>query len=249
MKRTFIKSITGFALCAILTPVYSGEHWYFTYGVGLVRPEINSNATVNNNSGASSPFNKDIYTSSKSNSTAFLLEIGKYWDIPGIGLKTFSLGAQYQHFMPTDIGKNITQYSSPDFLNYHYSLDLEANILMMNGRVTLFSWKNFSPFINVGAGLSQLITSGYSETALRGVTARTSPDFKRNTNYYFAYQAGAGISWEFNQTFFASINYIYQPLSGIQTDNGDEAWSNRKLDFGNTYASSVFITFTNVFNS
>ncbi len=41
--------------------------------------------------------------------------------------------------MPTDIGNQIMLYSSPQFLNYQYDLDLEANILLLTAKFELFS--------------------------------------------------------------------------------------------------------------
>lgn len=244
MKRTFIKSTIALALYFALPAAYSAPVWYYTFGAGMARPVINTSTLVDNNSGAISPFNNDIYTSNKGNNAAFLLEIGKRWTISDTRLKALSLGLQYQHFFPTDIGHQITQYSSPQFLNYSYDLDLSANILMLNAKVDLFSWKKITPFINVGGGILQLTASGYGETAYSGITARTSPAFQRNENYQLTYQAGAGFSWELNPSSFVSINYLYMPLTKFATKGGAGPWSNRKLDFGDKYAQSIFITFT-----
>lgn len=249
MKQTVIKSIAGLALYALLPTAYSATDWYFTYGAGIVRPEVCSVARINNNSGAASPYNMDIYTSTESNTGTFLFEIGKRWDIARANVKALSLGLQYQYFMPTDRGKSITQNSSPDFLNYHYNLDLSANILMLNAKTELLSWKKITPFIKIGAGLSQIIASGYNETAFSGITARTSPAFKRNVNNQFTYQLGAGINWEVNSNFFASINYLYQPLSCFESGRGNGTWSDGKLKFGKTYANSVYLTITQILAS
>jgi len=61
-----------------------------------------------------------------------------------------------------------------------------------------------------------------------------------------SYQFGAGVSVELTQALFASINYIYQPLTRFETSGGKEAWSNDRLYLGDAYAHSVFFTFTHV---
>ena len=117
---------------------------------------------------------------------------------------------------------------------------------MLNAKAELFSWRKIAPFINIGGGILQLIATNYSETPLPDVTARTSPNFARNANYQFAYQLGAGINWEMNPNSIVSINYMYQPLTRFDTKGGTNAWSNRKLNYGDTAAHSIFITFTHV---
>lgn len=247
MKRAVIYTIGTLLLLGSLPIAYSAPQWYVTYGAGIVRPNITSQTLVNNNSGATPPYNNDIYTTDESNVPALLLEVGKRWNIQKPGLKSLALGLQYQYYMPTDIGKHVIQYSSPAFFNYLYSLNLEANILLLNAKIELFSWKNLSPFINAGAGILQLTADDYTEYPLPGVTARTSPGFGRHANYRLTYQAGAGLNWEVNKTWSTSINYIYQPLTSFSTGGGKGAWSNRKLNFSNPYANSLFLTINYIF--
>lgn len=244
MKRTLIKSVIALAASGFAAVAFSAPQWYATYGVGAVKPGINTHVLVNNNSGASPPYNNDTYTSQNSNAPALLVEIGEKYNMPGNMLEALLLGLQYQHIFATSIGKDIIQYSSPDFLNYHYDLNLEANILLLNGKFDLFTWKQITPFINLGAGVLQFIASDYNEYALSGVTARTSPDYQKNVIYRATYQAGAGFSWHLTNTLIASANYIYRPLSHFETKNGKGTWSDRNLNFGDVNANSVFVTLT-----
>jgi opacity protein-like surface antigen len=243
-KRTLTKLIIASVASVMGTAAYSAPQWYLTYGGGIVRPYINSHTLVNNNSGSAPPFNNDTYTSHNSNAPALLLETGKRWEISGSVIKALLIGLQYQHVFATDIGKNIYQYSSPEYLNYTYQLDLEANKLLINSKVELFSWKRFTPFVNLGAGYLQLISSDYNEYALSGVTARTSPNFQNDITYRLTYQVGGGFNWQLNKSLIASINYIYQPLTRFETKGGKGVWSNRKLNFGGVSANSIFITLT-----
>lgn len=244
MKRTFMKLMVNVAAFAILPTAYSAPQWYFTYGAGVARPYIDHSAVVNNNSGAMPPYNNDTYTSHNTNGAALLFELGKRWEISESVLKAFMLGFQYQHILPTNIGKNIYQYSSPEFLNYHYDLDLEANILLLNSKMELFSWKKITPFINVGVGVLQLSASDYAEYAVSNVTPRTSPNFQNNTSYRFTYQLGFGLSWQLSNALQASISYVYQPLANFATKNGVQTWSNRKLSYGDVNANAIFFTVT-----
>ncbi len=244
MLNGFSKSIAALVLCILTQGAYCAPQWYFTFGAGLELPNIPAHTTVNNNSLASPPYNNDTYSSNTNVNAALLLEIGKRWAIPATGLQALSLGLQYQHFLPADLGGRIMQYSSPEFINYRYRLDLEANILLLNAKIELFSWENLSPFINIGAGAAQLKTENYNEYPYQGITARTCANFQDNTSYRLTYQAGAGINWKLNQTMTASINYLYQPLGPFTTKNGEGTWSNRKLNFGNASSQSAFIAIT-----
>jgi opacity protein-like surface antigen len=244
MLKGFRKSIAALALCVLAQTAYCAPKWYFTLGAGLELPGIRSNTTVNNNSLASPPYNQDLYSTKHSVNAALLLELGKRWAIAATQLQALSLGLQYQYFLPNDVGRQIMQYSSPEFLNYRYKVVLIANILLLNAKFEFFTWKNLTPFLNIGAGAVQLTAGKYSEYAYSGVTARTSPGFRDNTSYHLIYQAGAGLNWMLTQTLTASINYLYRPLGRFTTNNGESTWSDRKLDFDNASAQSAFVTLT-----
>ncbi len=232
------------ALCLLAPAAYSAPQWYFTFGAGAEVPSLHSSVTVNNNSLAAPPFNEDSYSSQHNVNAAILVEAGKRWAISASGLKAVSLGLQYQYYLSNDIGRQVMQYSSPQYLNYRYRLALAANLLMLNAKLDLFTWKSLTPFISIGAGGVQLMATNYSEYAYSNITARISPAFQENTNYQFTYQAGAGVGWSINQKFMASVNYSYQPLGSFTTKWGRGTWSNRKLDFGNVDAQSVFVAVT-----
>lgn len=241
MKRVFVKSIAVILASSFFHTVYAAPQWYLAFGAGFARTELDSKSLIDNNAGASLPYNLDTYTSNNSNGPALLLEIGKRWSIYETRLKALALGLQYQYIFPIDVGNDVFQYSSPDFLNYRYRLNMSANILLLNAKLELFTCQKLTPFINAGVGALQLIANDYSETALPGVTARISPDFNRNATYNLTYQAGAGISWELNKALSVSLNYIYRPLAHFTTKQGKGTWSDEKLDFGDAYAHTLFI--------
>lgn len=238
------KSLVLLALFALTTSVYAAPQWYLTAGAGFEVPNISSSTTVNNNSLANPPYDVDIYSSVNHGNAALLLEAGQQWTIGKTGMNSLALGLQYQYFLPTNVGRQVMQNSSPDFLNYRYRLNLEANMLLLNAKIELCSWKNFSPFIDVGVGGVQLIAKSYHENAYSGVTARISPAYQDHTSYQFAYQVGAGINWKLKPTLIASISYLYHSFGNFTTNYGTGDWSNSKLDFGHASAQAAYLTMT-----
>lgn len=228
--------------CFVCSNSFAAPKWYIALGAGYMLPEYSQSVQINNNSGFTPPSNQDIYTADRENNANILAEVGRRWSADKYKLKAVSLGLQYQHMFASDIGNNITQYSNPDFLNYNYHLDFKANLLLLNSNIELFTWNALTPYLSVGAGLIQLIATDYTETALAGVTARTSPDFKREAGYQFAYQLGAGLNYQIRPDTSVALSYLYQHLGKLKTEKGSAAWSDRSLDFGNAYSHTFFVT-------
>lgn len=238
------KSLVLLAVYALSTTSYAAPQWFFTAGAGYAVPSINSSTTVNNNSLATPPYNVDLYSSINQGNAALLLEAGQLWAISKPGMHSLALGLQYQYFLPTNVGRRIMQNSLPDFLNYRYRLNVEANVLLLNAKVELCSWKNLSPFIDVGIGGVQLIAKSYHENAYAGVTARISPAYQDRTSYQFTYQVGAGVNWKLKPKLIASISYLYHSFGNYATNHGIGDWSTSKLDFGHASAQAAYITMT-----
>lgn len=247
MKRTLLR-VTALLLTSLTffsyTSVAAASKDYVTVGFFAAWPEFANNDYLNNNSGFPAPGDKDIYTAHEKTQLALLLEYGRRWDLPYAYLNALSLGLQYQHMFAKDIGGSVTQYSDPSFLNYTYHLNLSTDFLLVNTRLDLFSWQRLTPFVSLGVGLVKLIVTDYRERALSGVTPRQSPAFARQADLQLAYQLGAGVGYQVMPDTTVAFNYMYQQLGSLKTNAGSSSWASRKLDFGNAYAHSFFITLT-----
>lgn len=218
--------------------------WYYKLGLGATLPHYAGDDTIPNNSGFPSPFNRDIYSTKHSTHANVSAEIGKRFSAADYHLRDMLFGVQAQYISHESIGKNVTLYSSPTFLNYTYKLDVAANVLAANAQFDLLEWNKLIPFVTVGAGIIQLILSDYNESAVTGVTPRTSPDFRRYTDFHLTYQVGGGVGYQCNRDTMVSLNYLYQFLGNIQTEKGTGTWSGDSLNFGTAYAHTISLVVT-----
>lgn len=247
MKRNSLRRLPLAMLCMLCSSVSMASDWYYALGMGGAFPSIARQARVNNNSGFPPPNIYDLYSTNISRHVTALGEIGKYYRDWVPHIRGMALGLQYQHMFTDDIGKHIVLYSAPNFFNYHYQLDVSSNLLLVNARFDLINMNQFTPYLGIGAGLEQLVVSGYNEGPEPNVTARTSPDFRRNTEYNFAYQFSAGLSYKLCPDTDLSFTYLYQHIGKVETENGTGSWSDRALGFGNSHVNSFFITLTRAF--
>ena len=212
-------------------------------GAGASWSDLPNHTTVPNGSGQPAPYDVDRYSIDQPSANAmWALDIGYRWIQPTRFLPRYSLAFRYQHFNNIDVNGQIDQYSLPDFNNYNYSADINANTFMLLGKFNLFECHSFSPFVSVGIGETLNETSNYKEQALSGITARVSPDYETNTVSNFTYSVGAGIDYIINQSFSMSLEYEYIDLGQAKMGHGaaDSGWSGQSLTLG-TLTSNVLM--------
>lgn len=225
----------------------SQGNWFISLGGGGQFPDLNSHMKVNNNSGFPEPFDHDRYSISNNNGGVIAASIGRHWQNNNFWLPSYSLGLFWQYFFKTHIHGEITQYSLPEFTNYNYNLDFVSKLLLASGKINLFQYRIFSPYINGGIGSSFNNVSNYCEKAFSGVTPRVSPEFRDSNISEFAYNLGAGIDIQVLPQLILSVGYLYQDLGPISSGNGVNAWAEQSLNPGSYRSNEVLVTATYLF--
>ncbi|KTD41582.1 outer membrane protein [Legionella parisiensis] len=225
----------------------SQGNWFISLGGGAQFPDLNSHMKVNNDSGFPEPFDYDRYSITNDNGGVIAASVGRRWQNNNFWLPSYSLGLFWQYFFKTHINGEITLYSLPEFTNYNYNLDFTSNLLLASGKISLFQYGIFSPYINGGIGSSFNNVSNYSEKAFSGVTARVSPGFRSSNTSEFAYNVGAGIDMQILPQLILSVGYLYQDLGPISSGNGIDTWTGQLLNPGSYRSNEVLVTATYLF--
>ncbi|CAM2995595.1 Opacity protein and related surface antigens [Legionella steigerwaltii] len=221
--------------------------WFIALGGGAQFPELHSQMKVNNGSGFPSPFDFDRYSITNDNGGVIAASAGRRWQNNNFWFPSYSLSVFWQYFFKTHIRGEITQYSLPEFTNYNYNLDFTSNLLLASGKINLFRYVIFSPYVNGGIGSSFNNVSNYREEAFSGVTPRVSPGFRDSNTSEFAYNVGAGIDVQFFPQLIFSVGYIYQDLGPISSGNGINTWAEQSLNPGSYRSNEVLVTATYLF--
>ncbi|AWN74053.1 hypothetical protein LEAN103870_17395 [Legionella anisa] len=225
----------------------SQGNWFISLGGGAQFPDLNSHMNINNGSGFPEPFDQDRYSITNDNGGVIAASAGHRWQNNNFWFPSYSLSIFWQYFFKTHINGEITLYSLPEFTNYNYNFDFVSNLLLASGKINLFQYGIFSPYINGGIGSSFNNISKYSEEAFSGVTPRVSPGFRNSNTSEFAYNVGAGLDMQILPQLILSVGYIYQDLGPISSGNGVDTWAEQSLNPGSYRSNEVLVTATYLF--
>jgi opacity protein-like surface antigen len=222
-------------------PVNQSNNFVFV-GVGAQQPSFSSSMRVGNDSLFPAPSNQDFYTVTDNHINPLIaVFIGKRWQREKKIFPAFSVGLRYESLFQTVINGTITQYTLADFKNYDYQWKIASNLFFASAKLNLFQSQTLLPFITGGLGVAVNRTSGYRETALSDVTARTTPGFTNRTNSQFSYHVGAGVDVPFTKQWIGSLAYQYMDLGKISSGSGMNTWSNQSLNLGRYRSNAVLI--------
>ena len=224
-------------------------NWFIGVGAGGLYSNLPSSTTVHNGSAFPAPHDVDLYTTKNQGKIVTEVSAGHRWTTSSHLIPAYSLGVLWQYGFNSNMGNTITQYSEPEFLNYNYNWNAQSNLLLASGKLNVFQYKRFSPFINGGIGASFNLANDYSETALANVTPRVSPDFRSNTASQFAYQLGAGFDLQLTPQILASLGYNYQNLGQVASGYGVSTWSSEKLNLGSSSQNEFLISVHYLFDN
>jgi opacity protein-like surface antigen len=227
--------------------VNSSGNWFIALGAGAQFPYWQSNMNTSNGA-VPSPSSKDRYSISNNNGAVIAASIGRRWQTTNLWFPSYSLGIFWQYFFQTNIHGKITQYSLPKFTTYNYKIDSSSNMVLAAGKVNLFKYGLFSPYVNGGIGSSFNNVSNFRETVLSRVTPRVSPGFRNANSSEFAYNVGAGIDLQFMPQLILSVGYIYQNLGPVSSGIGVSTWSSQSLSLGTYQSNEVLATATYIFD-
>lgn len=227
------------------TLIYS--RWYIGADVGVQWNDLNHVMTVSNGSDFPAPLNVDIFSTDDKNQTFFSLSGGHRWERDSQVIPIYALGLRYSHNFSSNVGQTITQYSMPEFTNYHYNWNVYSDVFLATAKLNLFQYHRVLPYVSGGIGAAINQTNDYQETALFGVTPRISPAFADQNSTQFAYTLGAGIDWELTHQMVMSLGYEYKDLGKISSGAGVSTWAGESLSLGSYQANSVVLSINYLF--
>ena len=222
---------------------------FVSVGTGMQYPQFNSSTTVNNGSGFPAPFDKDLYSFKNDSHPVFTLAGGYRFERDEQWFPAYSVGGFYEYLFSNNVGGTIMQFSTPSFTNYTYSWDISAQVLLASAKVDLFSYEHIMPYVSGGIGGVSLRASGYSETALAGVTPRVSAGYEDKTTVRLAYSLGLGLDYQINRQWLVSAGYEYLSLGDVTSGVGSGGWAGKSLSLGSYHANEALISATYLFDN
>jgi opacity protein-like surface antigen len=131
------------------------------------------------------------------------------------------LGLNFYGFNSKNKGDAL-EFGQDDLNNFTYSLDVDSRRLMLDLYLTVFSWKDWSVFALAGTGESWNNIK-YSQTPnadIPGVNVKLN----EHSDTAWAFETGAGITYDFTEHFSLSLEYLYTHFNTLQTsDHGQIA--------------------------
>ncbi|KTD36781.1 Sporulation related domain protein [Legionella nautarum] len=219
------------------------ENWYIGAFGGVQRNDITHKITVNNGSGAQSPYDKDSYLSGVYSQALAGASGGYRWEFNNRLFPALGVGLRYQRVFARNVGKSILQYSMPEFANYGYNWQIYSDVALATAKLNFFQYRAFTPYLSgsVGAGFNK--ARSYKEVALQGVTPRISPAFTYNLTTQFAYNVGAGVDLQLSSRFIVSLGYEYQDLGSVSSGSGTgSSWAGRVLNLGSYRSNAALLS-------
>ena len=112
---------------------------------------------------------------------------------------------------------NVWRFNSPAFNDLTFDIPIRSTRLMLDAALTVAAWKKLSIYAIGGIG-NVWNRVGYSDTDNSG---NPCPDqrlkLNSNTNSHFAWEAGAGLAFAFNDRVALSLEYLYASLGTVET--------------------------------
>lgn len=218
--------------------------WFVQLQGGAIFPLNHGQILVANGSDFPAPENVDIYATQQSTQGTIALTVGKQIVTQSSLIKHYTLSGRLQYKFLANVGNTIMEYSAPEFLNYNYNWKLAALALTADSKVNLFSFSNFSPYVNGGLGVSFNQAQSYKETALPDVTARISPAYANHTLTQFTYHVGAGVDFSCTQNWLLSAGYEFESFGHFASGKGKSTWSGESLPWGSYQGNTVLLGIT-----
>lgn len=255
--RSF-KFVAGVTLLTSIQPAFSGsmgmdnvqDAWFISIDGGVQEPMKFDTIYVNNGSGFLAPYNRDVYSTDK-NPHGFLgFTFGYRWACETDWLPAYSLGLRYEHVFSANVGDTVSQYSPPPslFVNYNWNVDTSSNVFLLAGKMNIYNYSDFMPYVSAGVGMAFNKVSAYTERRRFDITPRISPAFGSDNQHEFAYTLGLGFDYQINEQVLVSLGYEFQDLGNISSGFGRSLWNTQYLNLGNYRANSLLVSGTYLFD-
>jgi len=258
--RSF-KTFAGMTLLTCIQPVYSGtmgmnniqDAWFLSIDGGIQQPMKFDTIYVNNGSGFIFPYNRDVYATNKRIHGILGATFGYRWACEESDwFPAYSLGLRLQRIFSGNAGDTVSQYTPPPslFTNYNYNLDTSSNVVLAAGKLNIYQYYDFMPYISAGFGMAFNHVSNFTETVRPNgiVTPRISPAFTSDNQHEFAYTLGIGFDYQVNDQVLVSLGYEFQDLGNMSSGYGLNLWSGQYLNLGSYRANSLLLGGTYLFD-
>lgn len=127
------------------------------------------------------------------------------------------------YYVENDVKGPIYRFGDPAFHDYDYKASVRSTRLMVDGLFNVLNFGQASLFVKGGIG-GALNSTNYKETALGGGACNgTTISLSRSDELQFAAEAGAGVQFNFSQSFGVSLQYLYAHLGDAESGLGATA--------------------------
>ena len=124
----------------------------------------------------------------------------------------------FYNFSGAIYGK-VEQYDSPSSNDINFTLDIKSNQrLMLDFKPSLFTYRGFSPYLVIGAGVAWIETE-YREINNDNPANRARVTAPLTTNRKLVFEGGGGINYAFNHHFGCYIEYLFTRFGKVSTAN------------------------------
>ncbi|MGB6976846.1 MAG: outer membrane beta-barrel protein [Gammaproteobacteria bacterium] len=210
--------------------------WFLSAGIGVDYPKIDDGWASEGNDSAPDRYLANQVTDPVVGNFA----LGYLWSQPQAWFPYFGLGLDYTFAAQSKVSGQVQTFATPDQNFYNFSYKFSRQTAMLFGKIDLYNFYNFMPYIWAGIGPSFNQASDYQEevnpnnpptlevenpdgTEQTILNPRVSPNFGKGTNTSLATAVGAGIDYVIYNNLWVSAGYRYGYYGHIQTGNGTEA--------------------------
>ena len=117
----------------------------------------------------------------------------------------------------SNINGDVWRFGSPAFNDMTYTMSVESSRLMFDTALTIASKRQYSLYAigGIGAAWNRI---GYSDAERNGIPCLIQAlNLNTTTFSNFSWEAGAGLSYAFNNRFSLSLEYLYTDLGTVNT--------------------------------
>ncbi|MCX7125227.1 MAG: outer membrane beta-barrel protein [Gammaproteobacteria bacterium] len=224
------------------------DNWIVGGSLGVAWTGLgDSSTTVPNQTvdGISAP--PDLYSiQSPSSTAAFSLFAGYQWRTLRKLFPDYTVAFRYQHLDSATASGTIDLYSFPGFTDYDYSVDASSNLFSLFGKVDIYEYYSFAPYVSLGLGIADNTLDSYKETPYSGIDQRNNnpngPNYASGSTDSFMYDLGFGVDYFINPRLSLSLGYEYADLGSLSTGTGVLIWENQKLSLGDLTTNTVLLS-------
>ena len=146
------------------------------------------------------------------------------------GIYGFAVGSKIDDNFSAELSMDYrngfeNKYStSEDNVNYNHSIKVKSLVTMVNGYYNFTDLDdNFTPYVTLGAGISNNKTNNYTINGTKTTTGKTSSEvYAKGSKTSFAYKFGLGSKYKINADFDLDLRYQYVDLGKFTTGGSNE---------------------------